>query len=520
MTIITGQLKDSGNQALDGRLTVSLDHPMVDDSVAAGGLLIEKPRVFTITGGVVNISIPESQTKNITYRFVLDELVQQEVFYFEDGSISTGDHVLHTDNKWYTGLVKTATSRFVFRSLEPVPKVYMDFHAIVPNVASVKITDLLPTGITTDWLDSSLWRLAQILTSVPQYAEILRKGIEWKGDYAAGTFYSLNQAIAYDGSSWIYVNPSSKAGSTPGLLNTDWKQLAAKGGAGTGTLGNNTPYDATGWDNQTDAPSRNAVRDIIEQIRTANVDLTPLARLDGASFTGNVFVPNLAAIPANNQALNLGSADARYGELATANSWSGANTFSGSTTFSARIDCPNVAAGANDTRAANTAFVAAATAGVAKREIQYRGNRQGMSDQTLASGAGGADGLNGLIIRYTGSTNLSGQMNDATGFFTPIVSGLYEVVVSLDARISTASQDWLLQLITSGGVVEKYLMGNILYEQALYLIGSATCLLTMAAGTAYGIRLGRQTSVSGTGYTRAMTVRSFATNSIDIFKLF
>ena len=88
-----------------------------------------------------------------------------------------------------------------------------------------------------------------------------------KGTYDPSTYYKRGNLVAYNGGSYVYI--SNVAG--VGIYPTDgayWQQLASKGEVGTGTTGNGQPYDATAWSNQLDAPSRGAVRNIIEQLAT------------------------------------------------------------------------------------------------------------------------------------------------------------------------------------------------------------------------------------------------------------
>ena len=61
--------------------------------------------------------------------------------------------------------------------------------------------------------------------------------INWKGTYDAGTTYSINDAVAYLGTSYIWVNVTPASGHTP-ADDTYWDILAVKGtdGAGSGDV--------------------------------------------------------------------------------------------------------------------------------------------------------------------------------------------------------------------------------------------------------------------------------------------
>lgn len=237
---IVGTLQDSGGQLLAGELWVQLDGSLVDVDTAPDVTLIPKLRRFTIVSGVININLHESETARVTYWI-----------RFFAANVSNP-----------SGLDDTAS---------------LDFHAFVPNLASVDISELVPTGITTDSLDTAIARLARLLTTNQQFVTALRGGPRYLGNYNAATYYQRDDNVSYGGSSWTYISDTPAAGQTPSTASpTYWQQAAAKGDPG-GTGGNDTAYDATGWDGATDAPSRNAVRDIIEL----------LARANNAALTGN-----------------------------------------------------------------------------------------------------------------------------------------------------------------------------------------------------------------------------------------
>ncbi|MGL5192970.1 MAG: hypothetical protein ACRC8Y_05145, partial [Chroococcales cyanobacterium] len=65
----------------------------------------------------------------------------------------------------YTGTFHSASSSLLFKSTNSVDRTIIDFHALVPPVASVQFSDLLPTGITSNVLDTSIARLARYLAT-------------------------------------------------------------------------------------------------------------------------------------------------------------------------------------------------------------------------------------------------------------------------------------------------------------------------------------------------------------------
>jgi hypothetical protein len=281
MTLITGTIKDSGGVALSGVLRVTLDAPLVDGSTTPDSVLVPETKEFTVVGGEISINLAQSQTSELTYRFEFLSQLTTTSYYFADGGLYTGPKHFWTDSNWYTGAVHSASSSLLFAQIETRSKTVLDFHTIVPNVASYEFTNLLPTGITTDVLDTSLRRVAELLVSTQAYAIQLRGGPRWQGDYYDLVYYQLDDGVQYAGSSWIYINANPAAGQTPSLTNTTYWMCAAFKGDPGGTGGNDIPYNSVGWDGATWAPSANAVRDIIEQ----------LARVNNTALTGNPTAP-------------------------------------------------------------------------------------------------------------------------------------------------------------------------------------------------------------------------------------
>jgi hypothetical protein len=99
--------------------------------------------------------------------------------------------------------------------------------------------------------------------------------------------------VSLDGSSYVYTQTIATAGNQPPNA-AYWQVVADRGPTGTGTTGNNTPYNATTWDGQLDAPSRNAVRDVIETLAKLT-DIAGLAPLTSPVFGGT---PSRSTAPA------------------------------------------------------------------------------------------------------------------------------------------------------------------------------------------------------------------------------
>lgn len=284
MTRIVGTIKNSGGEALTGELEVTLDSALIDTSTTPDSVHLPQKKIFTVTNGAIALNLAQSETSNLTYHFLFNTFNTEIAFYFQNGDLYTGPSHKHTDNLYYTGDTHTSESQLLSRVETQSPVPIFDFRAIVPNVPEVEFSALLPTGITTDVLDSSIRRLASLLTSNTDYVEALRGGPKFRGNYISTTYYQRDDAVAYNGASWIYLADKPVAGITPIETSTYWQKIAAKGDSG-GSGGNDTAYDAATWDGQTDAPSRNAVRDIIEQLARVS-QLAALAPLSSPSFTG------------------------------------------------------------------------------------------------------------------------------------------------------------------------------------------------------------------------------------------
>jgi hypothetical protein len=312
MTLITGTIKDSGGLPIaTGILRVKLDAPLVDTSTTPDSLHTQAPREFAITNGALPaIDLPESGARQITYEFTLFSTATVYTFYFADGSRYDGPTVLHTDSKWYTGYTKRPESQELDRVATTERTQIDQFHTIVPNQASVEYTQLIPTRISTDTLPSAVRQIADILVSTPAYRNQLRGGPNPQGTYSPTIFYQLDDQVELDGSSYIYINKISTQGNQPPNA-TYWQLLAARGATGTGTSGNSTPYNATTWNTQTDAPSRGAVRNIIETLAKLT-DIANLASIISPTFTGNparstnpLSTDNSQQIPTTNWVRNL-----------------------------------------------------------------------------------------------------------------------------------------------------------------------------------------------------------------------
>ncbi|WP_180267624.1 phage tail protein [Nostoc linckia] len=317
MTQITGKFVDSGGVAFDGDLTIALDAPLVDTATTPDSIYTLAAHTFNFTSGTLSgVSVVESATSNVTYHFVVNRHTTKTTYWLADGTQYDGPVVIE-GSLYYTGTFYDAdTSLQLGQVTSTESSVVMDFHAVVPNTLSVEFASLIPSRVSTDSLPRTVRSLAELLTTDADFVEALRGGPRFKGAYSAATYYQRDDSVTYGGSSWVYINADPAANQTPSVINTTyWQLLAQKGDAG-GTGGNDTTYDAAGWNGATDAPSRNAVRDIIEQLARIT-DLASYALLANPALTGNPTCPNQSPGSNNTRIANTAYVDGAIAAVGT-----------------------------------------------------------------------------------------------------------------------------------------------------------------------------------------------------------
>lgn len=227
MALITGTLADSVGNVIDGTIEVSLSVVRPQDTTTYLPILYS----FPITAGVISIDVPSSV-------------------------------------EIYSWVIKDSQG-----------EVITTFRASVPDEAALNFNSLLPTGFTTITIDTSLARIADFLVNDPVRREKLSPGFTSQGDYSNSSTYFLYDLVNYLGASYYWKDLVPGSGILP-TDDTKWQLIASKGDSGSGTTGEDFPYDSNTWDGVLAAPSKNVIRDKIEDL--SNV----YAPLNDANLTG------------------------------------------------------------------------------------------------------------------------------------------------------------------------------------------------------------------------------------------
>ncbi|NDC40621.1 MAG: hypothetical protein EBZ77_03580 [Chitinophagia bacterium] len=226
MPIIQATLRDSGGALLTAKLRTTIDSPINVTSTSPHTTYMPVANTITITNGALSVNLAESATSNTTYRFELFTESTIYNYFFLDGTSYNGPVHLHTDNKYYTGELHSTDSEELTRNSSIQESEIADFRAIVPNVNTINWSELVPTGITTDVLDTSVRRIAAILATDSTYAAALRGGPVWQGNWSVVATYTYNDAVFYtdNSRSYVYINNNPSAGNLP-TNTTFWQRI-------------------------------------------------------------------------------------------------------------------------------------------------------------------------------------------------------------------------------------------------------------------------------------------------------
>lgn len=463
MTAIIGRIKDSGGANLDGRLTVTLDGQIIDTTTIPDSLLTPKPAIYTITSGVVDINLLESETKRLTYRFVFETSETTLIYYLQNGVVYDGPKN-YTAGQWWTGgTFVSGTSQLLTEEEDTKFTTHFDFRAIVPNQPSVEFGSLVPTGLTTDILDTGIARLAEVLTNDVDYIEALRGGPRWKGVYSSTTFYQQDDAVSYGGSTWVWIDPDPASGVTPALNEPRWFLAAQKGDAG-GTGGQDTPYDANGWNGQTWAPSANAIRDKIETLASTST-LSTYAPLNSPVFTGQPSSPTPLAADNSTQ-------------ISTTAWVRGYAAPIDSPTFTGNPACTTPPLNSNSGRLATTAWV-----------VSYFNEQMGLLVAVSHTATSTALTLNTFnTIAWTSITRNIGTAWASNAFTAP-ATAWYRVTLSLRVSFVGGSAHRMAAGLFNGGTQVAVLISSQNADAGLISFGSISIILFLTQGISYDVRV-------------------------------
>lgn len=261
MTQLLGTLLDSGGNPISGKLRVTLSGNMVEISANPDSIYLTAPYLYTVTNGVINLTLDESETKKITYRFE---------FFTLDGS-----------------------GNFITPAL-------FDFYALVPNLSPVQFASLVPTGMVNEMLDTGALRIAQLIAADTNLSSSIG-GPFPRGDWNSGTTYNYRDLVNY--LNRVYISKSV----TPivGVLPTDttnWMNLPLQP-TGSLILGDATPYGVS-WNGSGLAASQDGVYDALENY---NSNLSSKAPVNSPSFTGDINTTGNITVLTNKSLVNYGS---------------------------------------------------------------------------------------------------------------------------------------------------------------------------------------------------------------------
>lgn len=491
MPAITGTIKDSSGSALSGRLTITLDGQIVDTTTTPDSILVPKSAIVTITNGVVNINLLESETKNLTYRFVFETSQTTLIYYLQNGVVYTGPKN-YTSGQWWTGgTFVNGTSQLLTEEEDTKFTTHFDFRAIVPNQPSVEFGSLVPTGITTDILDTGLARLAEILTNNVDYIEALRGGPRWRGIYSPTVYYQRDDAVSYGGSTWIWIDSDPDAGVTPSISEPRWFLAAEKGTAG-GTGGQDTPYNAVGWNGQTWAPSANAIRDVIETLATT-ASLSAYAPINAPTFTG---APSSPTPPSDDNSTRIATTAWTRSYAAPIDN----------PTFTGNPSCPTPSLASNSNRIATTSWI-----------NQFFTQNLGLLAVATHTSTSTSLTLNVFnTISWTATDlNIGGVW--ASNAFTAPASAWYRVTANLRVGFTGGSAQRIAIGLFDGSTQIAFLVSSQPVDSALFAHGIGEIVIFLSQGVAYNIRI-LPTVTSGSSAVLA-AVSGVLTNRVSFERL-
>ncbi|BBD59513.1 hypothetical protein NIES2109_23000 [Nostoc sp. HK-01] len=252
MTTLTGTF-ENGSVAVPGKLVLTLANGTVKDT-APKKIFLPKPIEILCPSGAIpgSTNIEETETKNTSY-------------YLE-----------------YFPRISTSPDVFSDEQLSPFP-----FYTVIPNLASVDIADLVPTGYVSDVLSTGAVRIARVIASDPALAASIG-GITPKGAYNISTSYKRGDVVSYLNRFFLASEVVPFSGIVP--TNTAYWMEIPVAPTGSIALGDSTVYGAS-WNNSGLAPTQDAVYDILQSVQGT---ITLKANTTDAVLAGNPTTPTQA----------------------------------------------------------------------------------------------------------------------------------------------------------------------------------------------------------------------------------
>lgn len=182
MTRIQSILKGSAGELLSGFLEIKLDARIIETTTTPDTIFFPTPQTFEVSNGALDINLIPSS--NVTYNFRLyrtqevdpeywladgtkyNGSVHSELFAEENGQIVTAYFTGGSPSNEQVRVWKTS----YFRQTDLI-----NFKALVPDTEKIiNFSDLMPSGLTLDTLDTSVLRLADVIVSNPVYQTALK----------------------------------------------------------------------------------------------------------------------------------------------------------------------------------------------------------------------------------------------------------------------------------------------------------------------------------------------------------
>lgn len=276
MVVINGKI----NSTLSGIIRATPTHLFVDTSTTPA-TIVNQPYQSTISGGNFSITIPQSQnltgqpsikTEGVTYKFELLKSDTTTRYFLGNGNEYIGNVHQHTDNLWYTGtLPHDAVNQSRLDRVDKIEytSIQDPIYAVAPDSSTaIDFSTLISIPAQAPYLDISLYRIVEILTSNQIYKERISSKFNYRGTYSSTISYVINDIVSHNGNSYVWRNASSLTNQTPPVSGSDtnWLMIAAKGETGAGTTATIVGYNSTTWTGSNQAAARGDVKDAIASI--------------------------------------------------------------------------------------------------------------------------------------------------------------------------------------------------------------------------------------------------------------